>query len=147
VTRVNLNDCEATTIAPNGLPPTVERWDGVRLEHEHADHPTYMFPVDAEFTGERPADLPEWDHSYCNERHALIYVDGCVALTLYEHCYALWNLESGNCLRGNSWHTQGWRITEASRAEIRLRGVCPVVYQQSGAQGEAGTKADSGEGS
>jgi hypothetical protein len=107
-------------IAPNNLPLTVERWDGARLEHEHADHPTYMFPVEIEFKGEVPAGLPDWDTSYRNEKHALIYLDGTVALTLYECCYYLWNLESGNNLRG-SWRSQGWRITEASRTEIQRR--------------------------
>jgi hypothetical protein len=108
-------------IDPNGLPLTVERWDGMRLEHEHADHPTYMFPIDVEFTGVKPADLPDWDTSYRNERHALIYVDGTVALTLYECCYTLWNIQSGSCLRGKPWIQQGWRITEAGRAEIQRR--------------------------
>jgi hypothetical protein len=108
-------------IAPNGLPLTVERWDGVRLEHSHADHPTYMFPVDVEFTGEKPADLPDWDTSYCNERHALIYIDGCIALTLYECCYELFMLADGVFLKGSSWHSKEWRITEASRVEIEKR--------------------------
>lgn len=107
-------------IAPNNLPLTVERWDGARLEHEHADHPTYMFPVEVEFTGVKPADFPDWDTSYCNERHALIYADDCIALTLYEARYYLWVLDGGRCLRGPSlsWN---WRITEASLAEIKRR--------------------------
>jgi len=38
----------------NGLPIRAIRHDGALLEHEHADHPSYLFPVTVEFAGEKP---------------------------------------------------------------------------------------------
>lgn len=38
----------------NGLPIVCQRFDGALLEHEHADHPDYKFPVEVEFASERP---------------------------------------------------------------------------------------------
>jgi len=38
----------------NDLPIVCIRHDGAVLEHEHADHPDYKFPVEVEFVGEKP---------------------------------------------------------------------------------------------
>jgi hypothetical protein len=38
-------DDGATEYRPNGLPVACIRADGALLEHEHADHPDYLFPV------------------------------------------------------------------------------------------------------
>lgn len=103
---------------PNGLPIQSIKHDGSLWEHEHADHPDYKFPVEIEYTGEKP-DLPEWDHSYCNETHALIYSDGFIAITLYECCYAMWNLSSHSWMGGqNTWYNEHWKLTVESIDKI-----------------------------
>lgn len=102
---------------PNGLPIRSIRADNEMFEHEHGDHPDYKFLVEVEFIGERPADLPEWDDSYRNETHALIYTDGHIALTLYEHNYAMWGWD-GTLLLGNYWKKGEWRLTDESITKI-----------------------------
>jgi hypothetical protein len=106
------------TVAPNGLPVVVVRHDGVGLEHEHADHLTYKFPVVAEYVEPPPPDLPAWDDSYAPATLALIYTDGVVALTLYEHCYDLWLLDDGRQLSGEPWFRDGWRLSRESRERV-----------------------------
>jgi hypothetical protein len=44
----------AIVFQKNNLPIVCMRSDGALLEHEHADHPDYKFPVEVEFVGERP---------------------------------------------------------------------------------------------
>lgn len=77
----------ASVFRKNGLPIVCQRHDGALLEHEHADHPDYKFPVEVEYAGTkldafrdqnvrkevRPAHYGgckvEWDHdagtAYC----------------------------------------------------------------------------------
>jgi hypothetical protein len=74
----------AVVITPNNLPIRCIG-NNTLLECEHGDHPDYMFPVNA---------IPK-DKNDFEELHALIYQDGHVALTLYECCYTLWNLSTG----------------------------------------------------
>lgn len=103
-----------------------DAWHAVRVEadllarqHEHADHPSYLFPVGVEFVGPphpRDADILG-TRSYTV---ALIYADDCVAMTLHECCYDLWLLEGGAHLHGESWH-RGWRLSALAREEIRAR--------------------------
>lgn len=115
---------------PNGLPIKCVRHDGTMLEHEDGDHPDYRFPVDVEYVGEvkdehrrdyeavagvRPASDADVRDMY-GETHALIYTDGCVAVTLYETCYAMWLVRSGEPLGGR--FTYGRRLTEAARKQI-----------------------------
>ena len=101
---------------PNGLPIACIKVDGTMLEHEHGDHKDYKFPVTAEFIGEKPADLPEWDNSYEHETHALIYADGNIAVTLYEYCYAMWRLSTGELMGSPKF--SGWRLTKESIDKI-----------------------------
>ena len=96
-------------VAPNGLPLVVIRWDGFLLEHEHADHPTYIRPVSVKWVGSVTDELRQefkmiagWDaksdeevRGLFHEDHALIYRDSHVALTLYEYCYYLWSTANG----------------------------------------------------
>lgn len=103
-------------IAPNGLPIACVRADGTMLEHEHADHVDYKFPVTAQYIGER-VPLPEWDTSYENEVHALIYASTYIALTIYECCYSIWGLPNGVCLGGFT-ERKKWRLTAESIAKI-----------------------------
>lgn len=105
-------------IRPNGLPITCIRHDNTLLEHEHADHPNYRFPVEVEFIGTRP-ELPERDDSYTTETHALIYTDDSVALTLYECTYGLFSLHDGLSISGPGWKRGEWRLSEGSLAKAR----------------------------
>ena len=107
-------------IRPNGLPIGCIRWDGAMLECEGGDHPTYQFPVEAEFIGKKEADAPDWD--YWPETHALIYSDGHMALTFYECCYMMWSIKDGRSI-GSSLlhHGKGWRLTDGSRKKIGER--------------------------
>jgi hypothetical protein len=106
------------------------------LEHPEADHEGYKFPVDVEFIGEKPKDLPEWDDSYEKETHALFHVVGNCVLTGYECCYDIWRLDNGEHIGGSSWYasakihhniegksygynTSAWRLTEESLVKIR----------------------------
>jgi len=68
----------AQTIAPNNLPIRVIGGRGL-LEHEHADHPDYKFPV----LVEEDAD----DHVTLTTQYALIFSDGTAAIMLHEHSY------------------------------------------------------------
>ena len=88
------------------------------MSHEHEGHPTFIFPVVAEYIGER-VPLPELDRSYGPESHALIYTDGCVALTLYEYVYATWNARTGSLWTGSLWTKGEWRLTDESIAKIK----------------------------
>lgn len=123
---------------PNGLPIRCILHNGLLLEHEHGDHMSYHFPVNAVFfktPEERIADGMCWidgegtkspmtveEASYhCFQTHALIYTDGNVALTLYEYCYALWELRTGKVLYGSLWEKGEWQLTDESREKIKER--------------------------
>mgnify|MGYP003517555398 FL=1 len=121
----------APIFAPNGLPITVLRHDGTTLEHEHADHPDYKFPVAVEYIGS--PDRHMWhtakgiapmtaDEAYADahETHALIYTDGYVAVTMHEHCYAMWYLHDGELARGSLWIKGEWRLTREAVERIRV---------------------------
>lgn len=128
--------------AKNDLPICVVRHNGTLLEHEHADHKDYKFPVEIEYVGGEPKDygwcgfdengvetiLPMTEdeiYEQNHESHALIYTDGCIALTLYETCPAIWSLKTGKCCGGSLWgnwrlkDTKGWRLTNESISKIK----------------------------
>jgi hypothetical protein len=93
-------------IAPNDLPIcTIRGYDGALLEHEHADHPTYLFPVMAE------------DYNGDKEEHALIWTDGTRALTLYEYCYTFFIVANG--LPEYSKHSKDYMLTLFSIDKIK----------------------------
>lgn len=107
----------AKVIAPNNLPITCFS-DHAIMEHEHADHPTYMFPVTFEYFGEVP-ELEEWDvFSYQPETHALIYTDGCIAVTLYEYVFAVCYLRENEIKHGSLWKDEKWRLTASSLEKV-----------------------------
>ena len=102
---------------PNGLSIQSIKCDGSLWEHEHADHPDYKFPVEIEYTGEKP-ELPDWD-SYCNATHALIYTDEFIVVTLYECSYAMWHLADRSYMGGRSaWYNNKWKLTAESRDKV-----------------------------
>ena len=104
-------------ITPNNLPVTCWRGDTL-LEHEHADHPTYMFPVIMEYFGEIP-ELEEYDQwSYQPQSHALIYTDGCIAVTLYECVFAVVYLRNNKVEHGSLWKNEKWRLKEESLKKV-----------------------------
>ena len=120
-------------IAPNGLPIRCIMADGTMLEDEHGDHPDYKFPVkveyvgpltdghrsDAEMMGVRSGATEAEMRECFGETHALLYTDGCVAVTLFEFCYAFWYLRDGECAGGALWKkTKEWRLSEEARKAI-----------------------------
>lgn len=108
-------------ILPNNLPVGCVTATGLMLEHEHGNHPDYKFPVTVEFIGKKPDDLPEWDHSYSDEIHALIYCDGSVAITMYECCYAMWYLRRNEFGGGSLWDKGEFRLKQGSLEKILER--------------------------
>lgn len=92
-----------TIHCPNNLPIVCIKSDNSMWEHEHADHPDYKFPVEVN-TEMTLSSLSDFDGATLKEgiyysdpmphieSHALIYTDGCVALTMYECCYFLFFL-------------------------------------------------------
>lgn len=110
-----------TVHTPNGLPIRCITANGMLLEHEHGDHPSYRFPIDVEWTGTKPRfppdpELPDVDEEH--ETHALIYSDGSVALTLYECSYSIWSLNDGHALGGFNARDK-WRIVPESLTKVR----------------------------
>ena len=97
-------------ITPNCLPITCINADGTMLEHEHADHPGYLFPVEVKLCdalentryiqNEQSLGIPYPDDYVYEETHAAIYTDGHVLLTLFECSYTIWSLHDGECLGG-----------------------------------------------
>lgn len=129
---------------PNELPVGCIKADGNMFEHEHGDHPDYKFPVSVEYVGplkighvsdyatmissdveEQNLTLETFDEAEVRatlgEVHALVYTDGIVALTLYEHTYALWLLEDGGkpICDQRYWKKLEWRLSETSVEKIR----------------------------
>lgn len=102
-------------IAPNGLPPTCIRFDGAMLEHEHADHPDYKFPVDVDGKG-FPDDITAGFNEY-PQSHALVYANESIAVTIYECNYAMWSLRDGEPI-GGRYQREHERLSEASREKI-----------------------------
>lgn len=119
---------------PNGLPVGCIKADGSMWEHEHGDHPDYKFPVEADFVGPiTDGDISDYE-MICGEKapdedairkskgetHALIYSDYSIAITMYEHCYAMWYLRSNQIAGGNLWTRGEWKLTQASIDKILL---------------------------
>lgn len=101
------------------------------MEHEHADHPDYRFPVVVEYCGSDPLQFAwctdegivpmtaEEAEAHRTETHALIYTDGVVAVTMYECTYAMWYVRDGS-LAGGSGRVRGeWELTAESLVKIR----------------------------
>jgi len=114
-----------TVFTPNDLPISCIRADGTMLENEHGDHRDYKFPVVTEYIGPPPPPPEEQEPGilYENhpETHALIYTDGCVAITLYECCYAMWHVKDGSLGGGALWKKGEWKLSETAIAEIKRR--------------------------
>lgn len=96
-------------ILPNGLPVGCISWDGTMLECEHGDHPQYKYPVSVEQDYGEPIGVMVG-------RHALLYEDSNVALTLYEARYWLFDLRNGKCLNSSDM-----RMTEECLNDIAKR--------------------------
>lgn len=118
----------------NGLPIVCIRHDGALLEHEHADHPDYKYPVEVEFADEIPefADLAEdvraFEQSlYASHHEALIYSDDSIAVTLHECCYTMWIQRQGYAdgvyLHGPEW-SKKWKLSAEAVEKIWGDGPC-----------------------
>lgn len=104
--------------------------------HEHDDHPDFKCVLTAKlaphvptpgFVGldvngneieSTPEELGLTSEYMRTELHALIYTDGTVAVTLYEHCYAMWMIlpgrDCGKVFQGTLWKEGDWILTEES---------------------------------
>lgn len=101
---------------PNGLPIGCINANGLLTECEHGDHDDYIFPVEVD-GDDHPEDLAALGVSQYPQRHALIYTDGTVALTLYECCYTMWLVHNGEGI-GGRYQPKHERLSEQSRAKI-----------------------------
>lgn len=106
-------------ICPNGLPITCVRHDGTLLEHEHADHPDYRFPVTVGFIGRREDGLAGCDTSYARQVHALVYADGDIALTMFESTYGLFSVCNGLSITGSMWKRGEWQLNPKSLIKVQ----------------------------
>jgi len=82
---------------------------------EHGDHPNYMFHVNISYIGDDPLfghrfvdgngrKFIDMNDNYARHRFtAVVYVDKCVALCIYETGYSLWSLRTGKHLGGETW--------------------------------------------
>lgn len=109
---------------PNNLPVKCFRQNGDMLEHAHADHPDYKYPVEIKYVGEitdkiisdfkamtgREPDKNEDPRDLYHETHGLIYTDGCVAITIYENSYAMWSCRDGKNMGGNMWNSADYKL-------------------------------------
>lgn len=115
VAQARTDGCPEHT--PNGLPVRCIRADGLLLEIENGDHPTYVFPVEVEGTND-PGDVALGHREY-PQSHALIYTDGRIAVTLYEANYAMWAVRGGGEPRGGRCQHKHERLSEASCQKVR----------------------------
>lgn len=112
---------------PNDLPIKCINANGLLTECEHGDHLDYIFPVVVNYVGKpkertwidgdgnkKPMTPAEVD-DFANQTHALIYTDGSIAVTMYECCYAMWYLKSGELAGGSLWEKGEWKLSEESR--------------------------------
>lgn len=119
---------------------TCVKADGSVWEHEHADHATYLFPVDVEWVGAVTDDMradykimtgkePPDDAAVRDihlERHALIYTDGIMAVTLYETCYAMFNARSGEARFGRYVYPEQQKLSKESLERIQAKNGPPA---------------------
>lgn len=133
---------------PNNLPILSIRHDWKMLEHEHGDHPDYIFPVDVEYVGPKDESRYElsdgngyistmdesWKYLTDHETHALLYANHSVAVTMYETCSSVWFLQedirgplnarvlvgkAGRCVASHLLNGEEWCISEESLAKIK----------------------------
>ena len=102
--------------APNGLPIRSIRWDGLMTEHEHGDHRDYLFPVDVVCSD--PPEVIDGHTFPNNERHALIYTDSNIALTMYECCYIMWHLSRDGAWLAGGYLSNSYRLSVESVDKI-----------------------------
>lgn len=128
-------------ITPNGLPIACIKANNDMLEDAHADHPDYKFPVEVKYIGTEfyiedevlmfGRDLTEAERLRSrDETHALIYTDGCVAVTMYECCYAFFYLRDGKLAGGSCWQLGDYELAPESRSEIVDRLVLNTPYSR-----------------
>lgn len=126
-----------TVHCPNGLPIGCIKHDNSMWEHEHGDHPDYKFPIDVVFVGVLTQDHlidaamkfgkddldDDQVRKMMNEPHALIYADGFVAMSLYECCYATWDLKTSCLTSGSLWKAGDWQLSPESFQKIKAMTV------------------------
>ena len=100
--------------------------------HEHSNHPDFKFVIKAISYDESDKSIndcynPEDGANF--EYHALIYTDGSIAVSLYECCYAVWNLYAhrrgdktyvaGTVRVGSLWSDMAWHLNAQSLENIK----------------------------
>lgn len=95
-------------------------------------HPDYKFSVTVEYVGPDPIGFfvdgngnltpmpPDMAEAMNRQEHDVIYTDGSIAITLYEHCYAMWYLRDGSFGGGSLW-CKDWRL-RLDEFKSRLNG-------------------------
>lgn len=130
----------ARVVTPNNLPISViaaNREGGpALLEHEHADHPEYKFPVLTTYLERLTADGAATRVFTVVNDHALVFSDGQMVMTLFEMRYFVGMLSLGPQLellsnaiqRRPSDGEPQYRLTPDSIDVIRLFGREPSVF-------------------
>jgi hypothetical protein len=118
----DIKNGDAIVIAPNNLPITVRTWDCKYMEHEHAEHPNYKFPISIHYIGNDPEMLSDIEKGLCEapELHAVLYVDCAIVLTLYEFQYFIFYLKNGKGRKQDRY--DNWKICDEDLAKLRLLG-------------------------
>ena len=131
----HVEDCRRdgyVEICPNGLPVMSVPASGLLLEHEHGDHPDYIFPVDIEFLGTiteedkqdyeaqtgKNAENKDDVRKFLSQTHALIYTDGSAAVTLHECTYATWYVRTGKMIGWSLASTGDYKLSDESLKKI-----------------------------
>lgn len=110
---------------PNGLPIHSIKADGSMWEHEHGDHPDYIMPVTAIYTDKEEAKEYDGDTFLYEDSEralALIYVNTCIAVTMYEYDYVYWHLATRKLDAEHYLFKPGekgeWMLSEESLVKI-----------------------------
>jgi hypothetical protein len=112
-----LSGDDVQIICPNALPIRCLTVTGKAMEHEHADHKDYKFPVDIENTL-RPLEPYESGH----ECHAVIDVTNDLITTIYETRKHVWDRLTGTNVAGHYGHQKSfWRVSVESMTMINKR--------------------------
>jgi hypothetical protein len=136
----------ATVFQKNNLPITCMRHDGALLEHEHADHRDYKYPVKVEFVGDKPDTFSgqcvrkdkrpvhyrseckiEWNHergeAFCTTCEAVLSAAEQVHIQAYSHA----ELEASTY----EPHTEAFIYNDDSIA-ITLHECCHTMWHRQG---------------
>lgn len=93
-------------VCPNNLPITCI--GSKMMEHEHADHPNYQFPIMIKNPSEETEEVLDADNNVVgtydssNQIHAVIFYNDSLLITLYECRYYFWSVAKNKYVGGLS---------------------------------------------